>query len=375
MNFEFDDKRIVTANWQRCVLLGLLLVISFLILFPLGCKEDSTGPIEPPPGKRDYTWTTDTISYPGSFQTLMRDIWASSPKDVYVVGYNDQAGEGTMYHFDGVKWTPVRLLTVQGGTIKQGFELSAIYGFASNDLWAVGEYIYDNPNPPPNFLDSSLIIHFDGRGWTEYPTSGGRALRCIWMSSTSDGWAAGTEGTLFHFDGIKWVKYGMDNNYFYNSITGLSSTEVYTIGYREDRVAPNDSAGYFLFKYGGSNWRIIDSVMQTPDALPPRFGLTIWSDGKQLYSVGSNIYRYENNNWSKVFDGPVGHVCKTSDQNIFAVGASVYHFNGTDWKEFTQFHTVPGLIWFNCYTDGQETFILGNDLNHIPQQTIILHGK
>ncbi|MBI5217140.1 MAG: hypothetical protein HY960_15395, partial [Ignavibacteriae bacterium] len=144
----------------------ILLII--LILVSFSCEEDETQPDETPkPGKRDYTWTVDTLAYPGSFQTLMQDIWASSPTDVYVVGHNDQ-NRGQMYHFNGVQWSPVKLLVIEGGGVTTGpIDLGAIYGFAANDIYAVGERIYQNPSPPPNFLDSSLIIHFDGRQWKE----------------------------------------------------------------------------------------------------------------------------------------------------------------------------------------------------------------
>ncbi len=71
------------------------------------CKKNPVGPIEPK-DPRTYTWTIDTLAYPGSYQTIMQSIWGSSPSDVYVVGHND-GGYGKMYHFDGKMWTPVVL--------------------------------------------------------------------------------------------------------------------------------------------------------------------------------------------------------------------------------------------------------------------------
>ena len=88
------------------VILTLIIIIVFL---NVSCKEE---PITPPDNKvknpREYSWTIDTLSYPGSLQTFMRDIWASSPSDVYVVGSNDQA-YGHMFHYDGKNWTAVNL--------------------------------------------------------------------------------------------------------------------------------------------------------------------------------------------------------------------------------------------------------------------------
>ena len=81
------------------------------MFFGLCCKDDPTKPpdeiIKKP---REYTWTIDTLSYPGSMQTNMQDIWASSPANVYVVGRNER-GYGKMYHFNDISWTDVKLST------------------------------------------------------------------------------------------------------------------------------------------------------------------------------------------------------------------------------------------------------------------------
>ncbi len=137
----------------------LNIVVPFLLSLAAllhACKEDG-GP--PPPTTKDprtYSWTVDTISYPGSFQTNMRGIWASSPTDVYIVGHNDRAF-GIMFHFDGTDWTNVQLNQSEGGTIYPPIgELSKVFGFSSNNIYAVGSRYGD----PPRTRDSSVIIHF-----------------------------------------------------------------------------------------------------------------------------------------------------------------------------------------------------------------------
>ena len=86
------------------------------------------------PGRRDYKWTIDTLSYPGSLQTTMYDMYAVNEKNIYVVGHNEDNGVGTMYHYDGRKWDPVKLSWAVGGTIGGAFDLSAMYGFGANDI-------------------------------------------------------------------------------------------------------------------------------------------------------------------------------------------------------------------------------------------------
>jgi hypothetical protein len=143
-----------------------LFLSSAVFLSTCGCEKNPADSKEVSKDPRQYTWSVDTLAYPGSFQTSMRDIWGSSPKDVYVVGHNSQAF-GKMYHFDSKTWNSVRITVLEGGTIGGVITLSGIYGFAANDIWAVGDRSYDNPKPPPNFIDSSLVIHYDGKKWTE----------------------------------------------------------------------------------------------------------------------------------------------------------------------------------------------------------------
>ncbi len=136
---------------------ALLLVLWGVTACGLLNGPDDNDEVDP----RSFTWTVDTLAYPDSYQTTMLSIWGSSPSDVYVVGHNER-GFGKMYHFDGNEWTDVGLNPVQGGHIVGPITLEAIHGFAADDIWAVGEKRYTNPNPPPILLDSSLVIHYDG---------------------------------------------------------------------------------------------------------------------------------------------------------------------------------------------------------------------
>ena len=78
-------------------LIRILFTISLLSL--TNCKENSiNGDDNLEPGRRDYTWTVDTLNIP--FTSLTR-IWGSSPMDVWAIGPGGDADK-TIYHFDGV---------------------------------------------------------------------------------------------------------------------------------------------------------------------------------------------------------------------------------------------------------------------------------
>lgn len=129
-------------------------------------------------------WQIDSFA-PRTIAPL-RGIWASE-NATWVVG---EGGN-------------VRRLTEAEAATTQTFELVAspvtvplngIYGFADDDVWAVGE--------------ESTVLHWDGKTWTRLETPfDGRsevdrpALSAVWGSSPTDVWAVGT-GTILHLPAV-----------------------------------------------------------------------------------------------------------------------------------------------------------------------------
>ncbi len=352
------------------------------VLIGLQCKKPTPPDVDdtPKPGKRDYTWTIDTLAYPGSFQTLMRDIWASSPTNVYVVGHNDQGGQGTMFRYDGNKWRAVDL----GSIIIGGISLSAVYGFGPNDIYAVGERIYDNPTPPPNFLDSSLIIRFDGVSWREVKINKKRALYSIHGSNPSSIVAVGHDGTLYYFNGANWRLFNYNSYPIYGEQSFIrvfaSDNDKFYINAAWRNLPTNDSTLYSFIKFDGSTISIIDSFYDIRGSGLHQWGVTgIWfSPTQQLYSCGLGVYKYNDSKWNKLISSNtfLSSIYGTSDRNIFVCGqyGKIIHYNGIDWYlyEELQFSNV----WFSdIWTDGNEVFIVGSTFDGNKYITIILHGK
>jgi len=342
-----------------------------------GCKKDPVSPSSKDP--RTLKWTVDTLAYPGSFQTLLSDIWGSSAKDVYAVGSSSN-NRGLMWHFDGKSWTDVKLGVTQGGTIVGAIDLRDIYGFGANDIWVVGDHIRNNPNPPPNFLDSSLLIHFDGGQWREISTPIGRTLTAVWGRSSNALWMAGWQGTLFHYDGTTVKKEPFlltatsdaDTFYVPISIIGNSSGELYTL------VADNAFNGrqFFFLQHENNQWVIKDNNFFFHSS-------NLWmSPSKNLYVSGQSVHKRQNGTWNKTLDGfntlySIG-IYGTDDDNIFVVGRSnvepypgaIYHYNGNDWFNFQNLN-IPGFVYAEVWTDGREVFVVGGT----GQKSIVLHGK
>lgn len=70
----------------------------------------------------------------------LRDVWSSSPSDIYVAGIN-----GRFRRFDGTKWNIVRIATQN--VIPVTAELKAIWGTGPDDVWVVGQRIALHKSP------------------------------------------------------------------------------------------------------------------------------------------------------------------------------------------------------------------------------------
>jgi len=346
-------------------------IVALLLCIFLGssCRDNGSTSSRLDSGSNEFRWTIDTLSYPGSSQTFMRDIWGSSSRDIYVVGNNDQGGRGTMYHYNGSNWSDVKLASVQGGSISGAFSLFSVYGFNSTDVYAVGDQIaFDQASQ--EFLDSTLIIHFNGVSWNEIQVPRREWASCIRGSGTTDAWVGGSAGTLYHLNGNSYNEFSVGHEFFITSIACLSQDDVFAEGNRTDWTLPVDSSAYVLFHFDGTSWKRVDSAMRTSGSPPSSFGAAIWTDKVHLYSLAPNISQLENNVWTIIFEGPVGHMFKNADNDIYAVGESIFHYDGNTWLRFTKFDTI-GSVWEGGYSNGREVFVLGSN----GKISIVLHGR
>lgn len=352
-----------------------------LLLLQLSCK---TTPVEPPlKDPRTYTWTIDTLTYPSSAQTLMQDIWGSSPSNVYVVGHNDNPGVPTMFRFDGRGWKTTGFHAGEGGTVAGPVSLYSIHGFGPNNIFAVGRRIYDNPNPPPNFLDSSLIIQYDGSRWREHRVVG-RFLHAIWGSDPQNIWVSGEEGSLFHYNGQSWAKETIPvtpppgSYYKLYGIGGTSPTDMCLLASAHED--PFIRTTFYFLRRNASGWAVIDTFVNQPGISQNKWGDSkLWaSSWGTLYSVGKGAFQWNGETWSKILstDEPCTNIFGTSEKNLFVITyqSSLLHFNGVDWYQYGDLK-FQNFGFSSGWTDGKEIFAVGWTRGGFPQKTLILRGK
>jgi hypothetical protein len=332
-----------------------------VLLSQYGCKRNPVDPL--PKNPREYEWTIDTLSLPGNYIGMWA-IWGSSEKDVYVSGFTS-AGPGRMWHYDGNSWQRVALRYSEGGPFISMGGLFDMYGFESNDIFAVGN---KGGVGPGDF--ASFIIHFDGYRWTEQNVPIGEPLNSVWGSGSHDVWSGGNGGSLFHYDGSRWTKSPMDTTVACTGLTGRGPNEVYMLGHKYNYpIASNYSV---LYRYDGTTWMPIDSTGGAPFS---RFGVNaVTMVDSILYTIDDGIYARRSGQWKKELTASNGlsGMWGSSSSNIFTVGYNslIYHYNGTDWKQ------LMNIISTDCVLSGvwcteREAFVVGNK----DGVSIVLHGR
>ncbi|MBI3004915.1 MAG: hypothetical protein HYY49_05805 [Ignavibacteriales bacterium] len=302
---------------------------------------------------REYSWSVDTLRF--GFQLVIQDVFGISPNDVYAVGECDFDG-GVLWHFDGSNWSPILIDPNLGYR-----NLYGVYAPEGKTVFAVGERVVPNPNPPPNFLDSSLALLFDAGQWfiRKLP---GKGLSAVWGISDNNVWTVGREGTAFFYDGTRWEKREIRQDVSFTAISGGSATDVYAMGYTLDSQ-PYDSIMHYVFHFDGAKWTLTDSLIENTHPPNHAFGIgDISVLTTTVYSAGYGIFLKGGAGWQKVFeDGSLfGAIRGNTQKNVYAVGRSIYHFNGEDWFQFAQFQD-QSKPYLSVWTNETEVFAVRTD--------------
>jgi hypothetical protein len=360
--------------YMRPTMMACFLLLAIQLLAEFGCSDAISPPYKSP---RDYTWTADTFYYPYILQTMLTTVWGTSPQNVYLTGWT--SGGALMKRYDGAKWNSVILPRPQG--LAAFFEFSQLLGFSSRDIYAIGAEYFYNTNSPPAFIDSSLILHFDGNSWRQIvlPQREGYLSR-IWGDSPYNVYIASGKA-LWHFDGVVWTKDTISITLpskgvlGVNALTGNSAGEIYMTLLREE--ADIGKSTYYFLKEKQDVWLVLDSAVIGPGIVESKWGYAdLWtSPSGKLYSSQYGLYVW-NGAWSQLYstDRPLVRILGMSDWDIFAVGVlgTVLNFNGRDWFQYRQFEAAD-VIYTGIWTDGKEVFIAGRTYDG--SKSIILHGK
>ena len=165
---------------------------------------------------------------------------------------------------------------------------------------------------------TSLVVNVQAESWSWTKVADNVNLQSVDMVNSNDGWAVGSEGTIVHWDGVRWNSVDSPTNADLRAVDVVSSTEVYAIAFALT-IPINES----LIRWDGASWKNVTSSIPV---------------GKILFSVNMVNSTY---GWAVGSDG------------------IIIHWDGTSWSNVAS----PTGAWLSCVdmlgsTDG---WIVGAD--------------
>jgi hypothetical protein len=282
-------------------------------------------------------------------------VWGSASNNVWAVGYY------ASLHWNGTAWLrsdPARS------------DLFAARGSAANDIWAVGAY--------------GLVVHWDGDTWStalDLPRettngcsgNGRNGSGAIWSNGAKDIWATTETADLVHWNGETWSTVPTGANAALTGVWGSGAADAWAVGcggsiahwdgstwsawpsptnshlYAVAGAAANDvwAAGYqgTVVHWDGVRW----SVQQLPTV--------DWWNCQQVDGKGScPRMGLESTDWSLVWSSAPNDVWlmgawTSAGRSGGFQGAASSHWNGTEWSNSKE--PVAGAgIWLNAADDG-----------------------
>lgn len=240
----------------------------------------------------------------GVFQSIplvrdwkLADVWASSPTNVMVVGTTGRDARAAVWN--GTTFTDMPVPYRVPG-------LTAVWGFAPNDAYAVG-----GPN----------VLHWNGSAWTVVFTTGLTSFYGVWGSGPNDVFAVGTGGVIFHFNGTSWQQQPSGTTQKLDAVWGFSPTDVHAVG--DNGVA---------LHYNGTAWSSAGTLAATMQGLWGSAPDDLWAVGKLGWTA-----HFDGTSWTSiktVAKGDLWGVAGRSPSDVHAVGSSYLLYDGTSWKPF-----------------------------------------
>jgi hypothetical protein len=362
--------------FYKRLLTNMKIIIAVLFLLS-ACSDSGTGP-NSNKSVRDYTWTADTLEYPGSAQTNMSSIWGASHHDVYICGHNDR-NNGSLWHFDGNEWTDVNFFSsIHLGPV----ELRDVHGISQNNVWVVGFRFHTNYNPPPNFTYKGFIMQYNGFDWDEYEVNTSSAIYWVYPDSPDNVWACGNDGVVYHYDGNNWdldtiyVSPPVDGTFQLRSIASYNE-KAYILAAKIEYSGAKQTQYFYSLENNG--WVLQDSIISSESGTY-KWGNKLYKTtfGK-LYSYGyGGLFEFIDGTWINIYK-PSYVITGVTDngENDILISISngkVFHYDGTNWEEINELRSED-IHYSAAYMDDSEAFVIGYTTGSFPQRTIVWHGK
>ena len=257
----------------------------------------------------------------GNLSSVFMTSVSGSNVEAWAVGYNGTAG--TSYHFpsgipgSGGGWVEVPM----AGSV--GLAVNSIYMVSTTEGWAVGF--------------GGKIYHYFAGGWTNPYTFAGVDFYSVFLDSTTDGWAVGSGGQISRFTGGTWnlPTTPATTSADLRSVTMISSSEAWAVG-------DNATIVHGTSLTGSVTWTAVQSNL-VPSLRALR-GVHA-TGGSNVWAVGESgaILMYDGSIWGSI-TAPLqinyNAVWMTGSNDGWAVGnrttgpgggSTLLHWDGVKW--------------------------------------------
>ncbi|MGD8781632.1 MAG: hypothetical protein PVH88_22030, partial [Ignavibacteria bacterium] len=264
----------VEKTIKKTIVIAAIVLTTLLTL--LTCGDNGVEP-EVEPGRRDYTWTVDTLNIP--YTTLHR-IWGSAPDDVWVVGPGGDLDK-TIYHFNGSEW--------ENDGVSRIISPLSVWGFSKSDVWLGGR--------------DGRIWHYDGTNWEENivferNTDQRIGFQEMWGDSPDNLFATGYSGVgedrigvIAYYNGSGWemIEFPELNYNFIRIKRGKAESSNYYLRGIGDNVA--------IFEYDGNeNFKIIYEGFDNTES----WAFIQEINDRMYFVTGNEINQYINNEFKLI---------------------------------------------------------------------------
>ena len=248
----------------------------------------------------------------------IKDIWASSPDNVWVVG-----DYGTIMHWDGNNWNNISCGTENS--------LNGVWGTSTGEVWAVGY--------------TGTVLHYKDNQCSVVSFGSNDDLNDVWVDENMNYvWVVGTGLHYWDIDFTEWTHLG-----------GGVLLGVWGFGDKTWAVGQN---GAILF-YDGT-----EAQTQSSTTTSTLYG--VWGTGTDdVWSVGENgtILHWDGSGWSDSSTGILGTLRAVSglqDGEKWIAGSGGLIFHATQGGDFSRIASNTSLdLWAVAATSSDDVMVAG----------------
>ncbi|MFO0725941.1 MAG: hypothetical protein U1E65_19305 [Myxococcota bacterium] len=242
--------------------------------------------------------------HPLGFGASLSAVFGFADDDVWAVGF-----DGVIFHRGAAGWSQV--VSPVSATLHD------VHGDSASDVWAVGE--------------SNAVIRYDGRTWQTIAGVTDDILDAVFARAPNDVWVGGHHH-LYHYDGNALTPVTLPFSY------DVEARAIFAFGPRDVWVGTTFGTG---LHFDGQTWSYSDSLYHD-------HGITdLWASGPgDLWAVsdwGAEISRWDGGRWTRL-----PYVAGTTPESVisvFGTGAhdvwltgdqGLWHYDGTNFS-----HELP----------------------------------